>query len=74
MHLIKGTIILLSTSVQAWTPPTGLFFAILVLGAFLFAGVGMFAFSFYEDYYWADEEYRKQLRGIPNPAKEKVRT
>ena len=71
MQLITIILGLTPSSVQVWTPPSGLFFSILVLGAFFFAGVGMFAFSFYDDYYWGDEVYRKQLRGMPSSAKGK---
>ena len=49
-------------SKEVWSPPHGLLFGILVLGAILIAGVFLMIFSFYEDYYWGDQEYREQLR------------
>ncbi len=38
-------------------------FIILLAGALMIAGVGVMVFSFYVDDYWADEEYRKSLKG-----------
>ena len=57
------------STIDVWSPPPGLLFALLVLGALLFAGVALIALSFYEDFYWGDEEYRNQLRW--NPAQRK---
>ena len=50
------------TVVSAWNPPDGLFFLLLIIGALVFAAVGLFVFTFYEDYYWNDKEYREELR------------
>ncbi len=47
---------------QVWSPPEGFFFVLLVLGALLTAAVALLIFTFYEDYYWTDKEYRDQLR------------
>ena len=45
-----------------WVPSHSLLYIVLIVGALLTAGVAMSAFSFYEDYYWGDEDYRNQLR------------
>ena len=37
-------------------------YIVLIVGALLTAGVAMSAFSFYEDYYWGDKDFRDQLR------------
>ena len=37
-------------------------YILFIVGAFLFAGVILSIFSFYDDYYWPDEQYRKELR------------
>ena len=57
-----NTIIFAVASTPYWEAPYGLFFGLLVLGAMLTAGVGVFIFSYYVDDYWADEEYRMKLR------------
>ncbi|AIQ97411.1 hypothetical protein [Prochlorococcus sp. MIT 0801] len=49
-----------------WVPSSSLLYIILILGALLTAGVAMSAFSFYDDYYWADEDFRDQLRFQPS--------
>ncbi len=53
---------LLNLATTYWSPPPGLFFALLVIGALLTAGIGVFVFSFYVDDYWEDEEFRELLR------------
>ena len=45
-----------------WVPPSSLIYVILLVGALLTAGVAMSAFTFYEDYYWGDKDFREQLR------------
>ncbi len=45
-----------------WVPSSSLLYIVLILGALLTAGVAMSAFSFYEDYYWGDEDFRDQIR------------
>ncbi len=47
---------------EAWKPTNGLIYCLLVIGAFLFAGVALSIFTFYEDCYWGDEAYRKYLK------------
>ncbi len=61
----------LTLSTAYWTPPEGLFFGLLVVGALLTAGIGVFVFSFYIDEYWEDEDFREQLRTgrVPDYAK-----
>ncbi len=51
-----------SSLAVAWKPTTGLIYTLLVLGSFLFAGVALSIFTFYEDCYWGDESYRKYLK------------
>ena len=51
-----------SLATNYWSPPPGLFFGLLVVGALLTAGIGVFVFSFYVDEYWEDEDFRKELR------------
>ena len=41
-------------------------YIVLIVGALLTAGVAMSAFSFYEDYYWGDKDFRDQLRLHPS--------
>ena len=41
-------------------------YIVLIVGALLTAGVAMSAFSFYDDYYWGDEDFRDQLRFHPS--------
>ena len=43
-----------------WVPSHSLLYIVLIVGALLTAGVAMSAFSFYEDYYWGDEDFRDQ--------------
>ena len=45
-----------------WVPPYSLIYVVLIIGALLTAGVAMSAFTFYEDYYWGDKDFRNQLR------------
>ena len=47
-----------------WIPPYSLIYIVLIIGALLTAGVAMSAFTFYEDYYWGDKDFRDQLRFI----------
>ena len=45
-----------------WVPSYSFLYIVLIVGALLTAGVAMSAFSFYEDYYWGNEDFRDQLR------------
>ena len=45
-----------------WAPSYSLLYIVLIVGALLTAGVAMSAFSFYDDYYWGDKDFRDQLR------------
>ena len=45
-----------------WVPSYSVLYILLIVGALLTASVAMSAFSFYEDYYWGDEDFRNQLR------------
>ena len=59
-----------------WIPSYSLLYIILIVGALLTAGVAMSAFSFYDDYYWGDEDFRNQLRIHPtnrNSSNQKTR-
>tara|TARA_B100001250_G_scaffold281664_1_gene243935 strand:- start:404 stop:622 length:219 start_codon:yes stop_codon:yes gene_type:complete len=47
---------------QAWKPSDGFIYALFLIGAFLFAAVALSIFTFYEDFYWNDKEFRKRLR------------
>ena len=47
-----------------WVPSYSLLYVVLIVGALLTAGVAMSAFTFYEDYYWGDKDFRDQLRFI----------
>ena len=49
-----------------WVPSHSLLYIVLIVGALLIAGVAMSAFSFYDDYYWGDEDFRDQLRFHPS--------
>ena len=49
-----------------WVPSYSLLYFVLIVGALLTAGVAMSAFSFYDDYYWGDEDFRDQLRFQPS--------
>jgi len=49
-----------------WVPSYFLLYVVLIVGALLTAGVAMSAFSFYDDYYWSDEDFRDQLRFHPS--------
>ena len=48
-----------------WVPSYFHLYIVLIIGALLTAGVAMSAFSFYDDYYWGDEDFREQLRFHP---------
>ena len=49
-----------------WVPPYSLIYVVLIIGALLTAGVAMSAFTFYDDYYWGDKDFRDQLRFHPS--------
>ncbi len=48
-----------------WVPTDYLIYLILIMGGLLTAGVAMSVFSFYEDHYWGDENFRNELRFHP---------
>ncbi len=59
-----------------WVPSYALLYIVLIVGALLTAGVAMSAFSFYDDYYWGDKDFRDQLRVHPlngNSSNQKTR-
>ena len=56
-------VILFGTS--NWVPTDYLIYLVLIIGGLLTAGVAMSVFSFYEDHYWGDENFRNQLRFHP---------
>ena len=45
-----------------WVPSDYLIYLVLIMGAVLTAGVAMSVFSFYEDHYLGDENFRNKLR------------
>ena len=49
-----------------WVPSYYLLYSVLIVGALLTAGVAISAFSFYDDYYWGDKDFRDQLRFHPS--------
>ena len=49
-----------------WVPSYSLLYIVLIVGALLTASVAMSAFSFYDDYYWGDKDFRDQLRFNPS--------
>ncbi len=49
-----------------WVPSDYLIYLVLIMGGLLTAGVGMSVFSFYEDHYWGDENFRNELRFDPS--------
>ena len=49
-----------------WVPSYFFLYVVLIVGALLTAGVAMSAFSFYDDYYWGDKDFRDQLRFHPS--------
>ncbi len=55
-------LLLIASANGVWTPPEALIYTLLVIGAFLTAGVVLSIFTFYEDCYWGDESYRKLLK------------
>ena len=50
---------------EIWVPSRPFLLTVLVIGAFLTAGVALSALSFYEDFYWRDKKFRDQLRLHP---------
>ena len=50
------------TTLNTWIPTEGFIYGLLVVGAFLIAGVSLSIFTFYEDCYWGDKAYRKFLK------------
>ena len=54
------------TGTGNWVPSYSLLYTVLIVGALLTAGVAMSAFTFYDDYYWRDENFRDQLRFHPS--------
>ncbi len=56
----------LISGIRNWVPSSSLLYIVLIVGALLTAGVAMSAFSFYDDYYWNDEDFRDQLRFHPS--------
>ena len=53
---------LITELAESWRPSNGFIYTLLVIGAFLFAGVALSIFTFYEDCYWGDESFRKYLK------------
>ena len=48
-----------------WVPSDYLIYLLLIMWGLLSAGVAISVFSFYEDHYWADENFRNRLRYHP---------
>ena len=48
-----------------WVPSGYLIYLVLIMGGLLTAGVAMSVFSFYEDHYWGDANFRNKLRFHP---------
>ena len=48
-----------------WVPSHHLIYLVLIVGALLTAGVAMSVFSFYENHYWGNEDFRNQLKSHP---------
>ena len=48
-----------------WVPTNYLIYLVLIMGGLLTAGVAMSVFSFYEDHYWGNENFRNKLRFHP---------
>ena len=48
-----------------WVPSDYLIYLVLIMGGLLTAGVALSVFSFYENHYWGDENFRNQLRFHP---------
>ena len=46
----------------AWIPSEGFLYLLLIFGAFMTATVALSVFTFYEDHYWGDTDFREQLR------------
>jgi len=55
-----------AVSSTPWVPPLSLLYGVLVVGAFLTAGVALSVFTFYEDHYWNDQSFRDELRFEPS--------
>ncbi|WP_269607935.1 hypothetical protein [Prochlorococcus marinus] len=55
-------LIFLTELTEVWKPSDGVIYLLLVIGAFLFAGVAISILTFYEDCYWNDKSYRKFLK------------
>ena len=49
-----------------WVPSDYLIYLVLIIGGLLTAGVAMSVFSFYEDHYWGDANFRNKLRFHPS--------
>ena len=62
--LLNGAYKLLSflLSQDVFAPTKLMLYCVLIIVAFLTAGVALAIFSFYEDHYWGDQEFREQLR------------
>ena len=52
--------------ISNWVTSDYLIYFVLIIGGLLTAGVAMSVFSFYEDHYWGDENYRNKLRFHPS--------
>ena len=51
---------------EAWIPSKGFLYGVLCFGALFLAGVALSAFTYYEDHYWGDSNYREELRLNPS--------
>lgn len=60
--LLLGDALICSARTEAWIPSQSFLFVVLVIGAFLTGGVALSVLTFYEDHYWGDKQYRKELR------------
>ena len=49
-----------------WVPSDYLIYLVLIMGGLLTAGVALSVFSFYEDHYWGDANFRNKLRFNPS--------
>ena len=63
-YLIFSTVHLLLAfqSNEAWIPSKGFLYGVLVVGAMFLAGVALSVFTYYEDHYWNDKDFRERLR------------
>ena len=57
----ENLLVVLST-INASFHSQAILYGILLIGAFLTAGVALSILTFYEDFYWSDEKFREQLR------------